>query len=479
MQLGAATFPFFHKSAQAAKHFSGYVEIRLDSSAEITKTPSVTWAVEQLRSSLKSKEVPTQGSGEPAAIVVIAPFESTLTKEFTSPAERKPEMTAIIPSKSNGKSILISGVDARGITYGLLEITDRVRSADDPIAALKLRAPIVEVTPNRIRSVARAFCSEIEDKSWFYDRDFWSQYLDSLAYARFNRFNLTFGIGYDFPTGVTGDYLHFAYPYLVKLPAYPDVRVDPPLAPGEREKNLETVQFIAAETERRGLDFQLAIWTHAYAWTASPNSDHHILGLTPETHAPYCRDALAELLKVCPQIKGVTLRVHGESGIPEGSYDFWKVLFEAFPSAGRPIEIDMHAKGLDQQMIEIGHKTGMRLTAGAKFWAEHLGIGYHQADIRATEYPRENVTGTFAVSNGARNFTRYGYGDFYQEGNGIELLFRVWPGTQHHLLWGDPALAAGYGHAANFCGALAWNSASLSSSRGVKVQVIPLTETPT
>ena len=48
---------------------------------------------------------------------------------------------------------------------------------------------------------------------------------------------------------------------------------------------------------------------------------------------------------------------------------------------------------------------------------------------------------------------RYGYGDCYHQGNGIELLYRVWPGTQRHLLWGDPALASGYGHAANFCGA--------------------------
>ena len=171
MQLGAATLPSISKSAQGAKHFSGYVEIRVDSSDERTKTPCVTWAVEQLRSSFKNKEVPTQGSGAPAAIIVIAPFESALTKEFNSPAERKPEMIALIPSKSNDKSILISGVDARGITYSLLELTGRVRSADDPIAALKLHAPIVEITPNRIRSVARAFCSEIEDKSWFYDRD--------------------------------------------------------------------------------------------------------------------------------------------------------------------------------------------------------------------------------------------------------------------------------------------------------------------
>jgi hypothetical protein len=453
MQLVAAAASSIGKSAQAAGRQSGYVEIRFDPTEEITKTSGVTWAIDQLRSSLKDKNVPTQGSGKAAATIVIAPLKNALTTGFALPTERNPEMIALIPGSDRVDLTLVTGVDARGIVYGLLELTDRVRASADVFAALAIHASVVETTPNRVRSVARAFCSEIEDKSWFYDRDFWTHYLDSLAFARFNRFNFTLGIAYDFPTGVTGDYLHFPYPYLVKLPAYPDVRVDPPLSSGEREKNLEMVQFIAAQTERRGLDFQLGIWTHAYEWTASPNSDHHILGLTPETHAAYCRDALAELLKLCPEIKGVTLRVHGESGIPEGSYNFWETLFEAFRAAGRPIEIDMHAKGLDQRMIDIGHKTGMRLTVGAKFWAEHLGIGYQQADIRATEYPRENVTGTFAVSNGARNFTRYGYGDFYRQGNGIELLYRVWPGTQRHLLWGDPALASGYGHAANFCGA--------------------------
>jgi hypothetical protein len=442
------------KSAEATMPLNDYVEIKTDPVDELTKTSSVAWAMDQLISSLNAKGMGTKGNGKAAATIVIASLNNALTSGFTLPAERKPEMIALIPDLDRKNRILVSGIDARGLIYSLLELTDRVQSGgEDPVVALRLNAPIVETTPNRVRSVARAFCSEIEDKSWFYDRDFWTHYLDSLAFARFNRFNFTLGIGYDFPTGVTGDYLHFPYPYLVMLTAYPDVRVYPPLPPGEREKNLEMLQFIAVETDRRGLDFQLAIWTHAYEWTASPNSDHHILGLTPATHASYCRDALAELLKLCPQIKGITLRVHGESGIPEGSYGFWETLFEAFRSAGRRIEIDMHAKGLDQRMVDIAHKTGMRLTAGAKFWAEHLGIGYHQADIRATEYPRENVTGTFAVSNGTRNFTRYGYADFYQEGNGLELLYRVWPGTQHHLLWGDAALASGYGRAANFCGA--------------------------
>ena len=159
------------------------------------------------------------------------------------------------------------------------------------------------------------------------------------------------------------------------------------------------------------------------------------------------------------------MRIHGESGIPEGSYGFWQTLFSAVPAArtpdGKPrtIELDLHAKGLDPETIAIAKATGMPVKAGCKFWAEHCGVGYHQADIRAYEYPRTGVTGTFAVSSGARNFTRYGYGDFYQypqgvaPGKSLDLLYRVWPGTQRHLLWADPALASGYGRAANFCGA--------------------------
>jgi hypothetical protein len=397
---------------------------------------------------------------EATHMIVVEQFSSLLAQYAHLPGIMQAETVALVPQAIPAVAgVLITGIDARGLVYGLLELADRIRLSDDPIAALHLPAPIIETTPNKVRSVARAFLSEIEDKPWFYDRAFWTTYLDTLASARFNRFNFALGFGWDFPRGVTGDYLHFPYPYLVEVPGYEQVHVEPALQPGERQRNLETLQFIAAETARRGMDFQLGIWTHAYQWTDSPNSDHHIVGLTSEIHAAYCRDALAVLLKDCPQITGLTMRIHGESGIPEGSYSFWQSLWEALPAArtpdGKPrvIELDLHAKGLDQRMIEIARATGMPVKAGAKYWAEHLGLGYQQADIRANEYPRAGVTGTFAVSSGLRNFTRYGYGDFYQQNIGLDLLYRVWPGTQRHLLWGDPALAAGYGRAANFCGA--------------------------
>jgi hypothetical protein len=433
---------------------SASITLILDPASPLTASEPVQWAADKLRAALTAKGIGINGTNSTLTIIV-APVDSPLASGFTNlPSLTQPETTALIPGRyKDAPALLVTGIDARGLTYGLSELAERVRLEQNPMASLRLSASLVETTPNKVRGVARAFISEIEDKSWFYNRAFWTDYLDTLAAARFNRFNFALGFGYDFPRGVTGDYLHFPYPYLVEVPGYEQVHVEPALQPGERQRNLETLQFIAAETARRGLDFQLGIWTHAYAWTDSPHSDHHIAGLTPETHATYCRDALAAVLKACPQIKGLTMRIHGESGIPEGSYPFWQTLFEAISGAGRTIEIDMHAKGLDQTMIDIAHKTGMPVKAGAKFWAEHQGLAYHQADIRANEYPRTGVTGVFAVSNGARNFTRYGYGDFYQQNSGIDLLYRVWPGTQRHLLWGDPALAAGYGRIAGFCGA--------------------------
>jgi hypothetical protein len=431
------------------------ITLIIDPVSALTTSEPVQWAVEKFRQALTVKGITSSDSRSSTFTIVVAPVTSPLAKTFGNlPSITQSETTALIPGNHNdAPAILVTGTDVRGIVYGLLELTERVRLNDNPLTALYVSAPLVEVTPNKVRSVARAFLSEIEDKSWFYDRAFWKDYLDTLALARFNRFNFALGFGYDFPRGVTGDYLHFPYPYLVEVKGYEQVSVAPPLQAGERQRNLETLQFIAAETARRGLEFQLGIWTHAYQWTDSPNSDHHIIGLTPETHAAYCRDALAAVLRACPQITGLTLRIHGESGIPEGSYSFWQTLFEAISGAGRVIEIDMHAKGLNQIMIDMAHKTGMPVKAGAKFWAEHQGLGYQQADIRETEYPRKGVTGTFAVSSGERNFTRYGYGDFYGQSSDIEVLYRVWPGTQRHLLWGDPALASGYARAANFCGA--------------------------
>jgi hypothetical protein len=456
--IGAAASVTAAKIAVAAPTQS--IVIIVDKESPLTAGGPVMWASGKLQQALSVKGITAETSRTPTAsssfVILVAPSSSKLAQSFTGAPQLRAESTALIPGNVSGSpAILVSATDQIGFVYGILELAERVQFEADALAALHLPQAVVEATPNKVRSAMRAFCSEIDDKPWYYDHAFWNDYLDTLVASRFNRFNFAFGFGYDFPKGVTGDYFHFPYPYLLDVPGYEKVRVDPPLQPDERQRNLETLQFIAAETAKRGLQFQLGIWTHAYEWSDSPHSDHHILGLTPETHAQYCHDALAMLLKACPQIQGLTFRVHGESGIPEGSYPFWQKLFDAIPTAGRTIEIDMHAKGINQIMIDMGRKTGMPIKVSAKFSAEHMSLSYHQADIREQEIPRADrmETGVFAVSNGERRFTRYGYADLYQQNSGFEVLYRLWPGTQRHLLWGDPALAGGYGRVANFCGA--------------------------
>jgi hypothetical protein len=56
------------------------------------------------------------------------------------------------------------------------------------------------------------------------------------------------------------------------------------------------------------------------------------------------------------------------------------------------------------------------------------------------------------VCEGSRPFTRYSYGDFLREDRPYDVVFRIWPGTQRLLLWGDPAMAAGFGRLASLAG---------------------------
>lgn len=303
-----------------------------------------------------------------------------------------------------------------------------------------------------VRSAMRLFVSDVEDKPWFYDREMWPRYLAMLAENRFNRFNLSFGIGYDFLRQVTDAYLLFAYPFLLDVPGY-KVRAAN-LADAERDRNLETLRYISDQTAAHGLDFQLGIWMHGYKWENSPNPNYTIEGLNAGNHGPYCRDALAALLKACPAVKGVTLRIHGESGVEEGSYEFWRTVFEGVTRAGRKLEIDLHAKGIDQRMIDLALATGNPVKVSPKFWAEHLGLPYHQADIRPNEIPvaGRQDRGLMALSAGSRSFTRYGYADLFREDRKYDILWRIWPGTQRLLPWADPVFAEAYHRAFQFCG---------------------------
>jgi hypothetical protein len=434
-----------------------------DTSDPVSGSLPVQWAISELEKWLSSARIGFRRSNsfEDATdndlIIVAAGSHSSMAASLLSQAGKEipetPEATGLVPVKYEGRDTLLAcGFDARGLVYAILDLADRVRYSDRPVNSLEVRNSIIEKPANEIRSLNRLFVSNIEDKPWFNDREMWEEYLTMIASQRFNRFNLSLGIGYDFLQNVTDAYFLFAYPFLLSVPGY-NVRV-PELPDEERDNNLAMLKYISEETVRRGIQFQLGIWMHGYEWLNSPNPNYTIEGLTADTHGPYCRDAVRMLLKECPAISGVTFRVHGESGVTEGSYNFWKTVFEGVSGCGRTVEIDMHAKGMNQEMIDLAVQTGMPVNISPKYWAEHLGLPYHQADIRALEIPRpdQNATGLMNLSAGSRSFTRYGYGDLFKENRKNGVLHRIWPGTQRLLIWGDPEMSAAHSRNFSFCG---------------------------
>jgi hypothetical protein len=444
------------------------ISIIREAGDEVAFSPPVGWATERLRSALEAKGAAVRlldrgpADAGDGTRVLVSGAEDVLAGRVLERSgvsiPRTPEAVGLIPVRGDGaQTVLATGSDTRGLVYAILELADRVEHGGDPARALRVDRPVVERPTNAVRSVARSFASELNDKPWFHDEGSWRRYLSMVVAQRFNRVNLMVGLGYNFPWRIGDPYLYFAYPFLVDVPGS-GVRV-PQLADEERDRNLAMLRFISDEAVARGLDFQFAMWTHAYEWFDSADAPYTIEGLDPEHHAAYCADAIGLLLDACPSISGVTIRTHGESGVPERSWAFWKTVFDGIVGSGRRVGLDLHAKGVDAETLDLALASGLPITLSPKFSAEHMGLPYHQAAMRELDRPPTGADGArvgkasfMTVSEGSRPFTRYSYGDFLRGDRPYDVVFRIWPGTQRVLLWGDPAMAAGFGRNAGLAG---------------------------
>ena len=200
--------------------------------------------------------------------------------------------------------------------------------------------------------------------------------------------------------------------------------------------------------------FQLGLWNHAYDYGRDSVHRYPITGINPENHAAYCGAGIAQLLTECPDIDGLTFRVHYEGGIPDERHEvFWRRSSKGRrPSAGLWRSTCMPRASIRRS----GRGGPAHAVTGAV--GEVLGRarrvalppGVDQGAEAAKPIPAGHEMK--GITEFSRRFTRYGYGDFLREDRSVDLMFRVWPGTQKLLLWGDPAIAAGYGRLATFGG---------------------------
>ena len=156
---------------------------------------------------------------------------------------------------------------------------------------------------------------------------------------------------------------------------------------------------------------------------------------------------MARLLEEVPEITGLTFRIHVEGGVSEGDYDFWREAFAGVDAAGRPVEIDMHAKGLDHETLDMARASGMPVAVSPKYLAEHMGLPYHHFGDPRTRVPAEGGrTNREKLSVGTPPFHTQQLRRLPAGRARLDtVLYRMWPGTQRVLTWGDPVFAAAYG----------------------------------
>ena len=156
------------------------VVIVLDPDDPIASAVPAKWAAGELQQALAAQGVSAHiqqrldqapaGHFSILAAGAARPAAREILRAANTSVPEGPEALALVPwAGTEARPYLACGSDVRGLVYALLELADRARHAAEPLAALEVRTPVVERPANVIRSIARCFESDVEDKPWYYE----------------------------------------------------------------------------------------------------------------------------------------------------------------------------------------------------------------------------------------------------------------------------------------------------------------------
>src|SRR5580692_11558923 len=148
--------------------------IAIDPQDHVASKAAPAWAIDSLLKTFDAQGI--RANMYPRLIdtpytahrIFIAHSENATAREILKTANAKipsaPESLGLVAGGTAARPLLlITGSDERGLVYSILEAADRVRHG----SPLEFKTPVVEQPANQIRSCARCFVSDIEDKSWY------------------------------------------------------------------------------------------------------------------------------------------------------------------------------------------------------------------------------------------------------------------------------------------------------------------------
>lgn len=307
------------------------------------------------------------------------------------PGELLPEGFAL---SVTGEKVSVTGGDAVGAMYGLLELAEQVRNGGGQGSWSRVVGTLSSTTqrPFLEYRADNAFI-DCTDRSLAFDVPMWKAYIDQLARSRFNWLDLHGG--YDLRTTGHPNLL----PLLVHVPEYPKVG-----RKSQQRRNLADLKTILAYARSRGVRVALM--------------NYSVGGLAPrgEPLADYTARAVARLLRDLPELTMLGFRI-GETGQPA---DFFQRAYLKGIRLSRRNDVRLYTRSwqTDQKRLEaIGRASGGYLDIEIKYNGEQLGLPYQ------------------AIGKGGGSYSYQGY---VKPDAPYRIIWQVRAnGTHRFWCWGD------------------------------------------
>ena len=290
-----------------------------------------------------------------------------------------------------------------------------------------------------VRCVDRYLLGHLDDE-WFKDESFWRYLLERMAKNRFNRFCLILG----FDTA----YMSPPYPFFLKSSHYPDIYVKSLSEEGQME-NLQALRQIGAMCHEYGMKFILATWQQR-PWTVEQEALIENLPEDVHTLSDYCYNGLKDLIRAVPEIDIVQFRVNHESGVGDqiSAEAFWNHCTDAVADiaeeTGRPLILDLRAKGLTDSMIDHAFERGLAVEVATKYWCEHAALPHHITIMRSEE---------LAQLDNFNHSRRYSYADMLKKPRHYDMIYRLWNyGSTNLFIWGGTDYARRFSESCKLSG---------------------------
>ena len=211
-----------------------------------------------------------------------------------------------------GNHVYVVGSDETGTMYGLYDLAEQIRwhgtlEGFPAFIREKTKTPYV-----RIRGINLFLHTQaLWDKgSWFFDMDFWQEYLDALSFNRINFLDIH--AVYDlYNTGFTNFFAYF-----VKSERFPDVGLPKEVC----DSNLQVFKKIVHMAKERGIRTGLMNYNFTSYIGGQPRPGRFredprvtLPRLTGSDHEAYIREVTARFLREVPELWTFGFRI-GESG---------------------------------------------------------------------------------------------------------------------------------------------------------------------